>query len=153
MNYLEILNAAGREDSLMWDRTSEGLFISTLGYNMQSHMTLESKLLKAGLRYDFSRDIQSFDRTNGRTTTYFKIPKTTAKNKGTKALLILILTCHFGLMAPQQSKASNLSDVQQLDRLYQELDEDCSNLEYESNECNQRQQEVNELAKQLGVSL
>ncbi len=80
-------------------------------------------------------------------------PAKTLKNKRSKAILILILTCHLGLMAPQQSKASNLSDVQQLDRLYQELDEDCSNLEYESNECNLRQQEINELAKQLGPDL
>lgn len=74
-SYLDILNQAEKSSttSLMWGRHNNGsIWISTCGYIHQEHMDLEKALLKAGCRYDFDHGISEFDRTNGRTTTWFK---------------------------------------------------------------------------------
>lgn len=63
------------ENQLMWNRASNNvLWISTVGYKVMEHVLLEEQLIKSGCQYDFSKQIQNFDKTNGRTITYFTEP-------------------------------------------------------------------------------
>ena len=76
--YLESFKS-DRELGLMWDYTSKCLWISTVGYIMQDHMNIEQHLLTLGLRYDLDHEPSKFDKTNGRTTTYFKLGSTKSR--------------------------------------------------------------------------
>jgi hypothetical protein len=78
--YIRFLNKLDRfrPAGLMWSHTGtdgQGLWISTVGYCHSYQDRIESKLLKFGLRHDFDRPLQEFDRISGRTITYFKTMK------------------------------------------------------------------------------
>lgn len=81
MNYIEILLEAEKSstNSLMWaHRGGNSVWISTTGYKVMEHQDLESKLLKAGCRYNFEYPLQEYTSDNGRTITSFNPPKTKA---------------------------------------------------------------------------
>jgi len=65
-----------RDDGFIFGRTNDNtIFISTLGYGVQSHNDAELKLLKLKCEYNFEKGIQKFDTISGRSYTYFNEPK------------------------------------------------------------------------------
>lgn len=72
----EILTRTKYGGHIQFTRMSENIIVvSCEGYVHQDLHDIEALLLKLGCRYHVKRGIQLFDRTCGRTFTYFTEPK------------------------------------------------------------------------------
>lgn len=71
----DLVESSNSDASLMYSRTGDNtITVSAVGYDHRDLWDIEPLILKAGFKYDFSRE-GGFDKMSGRTFRHFKLKK------------------------------------------------------------------------------